>query len=791
MSILARKFFPKTAHLSHLIASIVLIGLLPDASVLAAEAQNLDCLPDWIAEPLDVPPNPNTQQKPKSTLEANQLTQPDALTYEVTGKVRLKQPGLVVLSDFARIQRQTQQANLWGQVVIYSEDVMFTAESAELNQTAKTAQAQQVQYQFMDSRAHGRAQALTLDQTQERIQLSDASYTTCRLNPYEWQVRAHQADSRQASGEKLDWELDFSDLDINNLERRIYGYNTLLYFQTVPIFYTPYISFPMDERASGLLFPVFGSRQPLGQDTPESYFALPYYINLAPNADDTLTLIKMQDRGWVVDNELRYLNPYGQIDLTLTGLNDQLTQRDGLASINSSGIVSYGESQAERWRGKLVTTQNWGHGLSGDVLWHEVSDKLFFNDIPVETTLRNLTQTERHVNLNFTQGHFNGQLSLLSYLQLRQDAAYNYEKRPELTLNYADSLPEQLETFSYDLTAQTTEFEIPLEGHTKPEGRRSLLKPSLRYDTQRSYGRLSAQAVANKVHYNLQNTAYNTTGTEELDITVPQFAVHGGLVFERDFSLANRNWVQTLEPEVQYLYVPYQDQSNIPLFDTAAQSLDFSNLFSLNRFSGYDRIGDTNQVSAALTTKFFTEQGEPVAEAGLGQIFYLADRQVQLSGNTVDTDRVSDYFVKLGSTLGPLTLYSTSQYNKDNYELTNANNRLKLDFTPRFKLLLTNAVTNYNQAGEKETLAAGINWQINSRWTLGSYWNYDFTLEQKTEVQHALRYDSCCWASELSVQETQLTNGLYNYSIQYVIELKGLSSVGTTFTDYLNNKLNF
>jgi LPS-assembly protein len=242
---------------------------------------------------------------------------------------------------------------------------------------------------------------------------------------------------------------------------------------------------------------------------------------------------------------------------------------------------------------------------------------------------------------------------------------------------------------------------------------------------------------------------------------------------------------------VQYLYVPYQDQSNIPLFDTAAQSLDFSNLFSLSRFSGYDRIGDTNQVSAALTTKFFTEQGEPIAEAGLGQIFYLADRQVQLSGNTVNTDRVSDYFVKLGSTFGPLTFYSTSQYNKDNYELTNANNRLKLDFSPGFKLLLTNAVSNYNQAGEKETVAAGINWQINSRWTLGSYWNYDFTLEQKTEVQHALRYDSCCWASELSVQETQLTNGLYNYSIQYVIELKGLSSVGTTFTDYLNNKSNF
>lgn len=792
MSIHARTFFDKTGiQVTKAVCVLVFVGL--NSSVFAEDAATpLQCLPDWIVEPITVPPAPKDPNAPVNTLlEANQLTQPDALTYDVTGDVNLTRPGLIVLANAARIQRQTQQANLWGDVVIYRSDVLLTAGAAQLQQATQTAQAQDVEYQFIEGRAHGKAKALQFNQNTERLELEGATYSTCRLKTYDWQVRQHQDPSRQASSKKLDWELDFSELDINNQKRRIYGYHTWLHFQTIPIFYTPYISFPMDERASGILFPVIGSRQPLGKDVPETYVALPYYINLAPNFDDTLTVIKMQDRGLALDNEFRYLGSQGQTDLTITLINDELTKRDGLAQLDGFGKVTYGEKNAQRWRGKIASQQSLGYGFSSDALWHEVSDQGFYNDIPVESDLQNLTQTERYINLNFAQGNLNGQISLLSYLRLRKDAAYNYEKRPEVILNYANTLPGDLDNFSYVLDTQVTEFEIPMSGHSQPEGRRSILKPGVTYDVQRSYGGISAQVVGNKIAYDLQDTTFNNTGNRGHDITLPQFALHGGLIFERDFAFAGHSFIQTLEPEIQYLYTPFQDQSKIPLFDTSVQSLDFSNLFSLNRFSGYDRIGDANQVSTALTTRFLSAQGEPLAEAGLGQIIYLADQQVQLTGNTPTNARVSDYFVKLGATVGPFTVYSTSQYDKTNYELTNANSRLKLDLTPKLRFLLTNTITNYNKVGEKEEVAAGLSWKINPQWSLGTYWNYDFTLGARTETQHALRYDNCCWASELSVQETQLANGLYNYGIQYVIELKGLSTLGTTFTDYLNDKLNF
>lgn len=791
MSIHAQSFFHKTGtHLTKAMCALVMAGL--NAPVIAQEMTPSDCLPDWIVEPREIPPSASDPNEPVETqFQANKLSQTDEMTYEIIGDVHLTRPGLVILADSARIDRQTQQANLWGDVVIYRPDMLLTAESVQLQQAQKTAQAQTVEYQFVAGRAHGKANSLKLNQNKQRLELDQATYSTCRLKSYEWQVRDHQDPSRVQSSEKLDWNLDFSELDINNQKRRIYGYHTWLYFQTLPVFYTPYISFPMDERASGILFPVIGSRQPLGKDTSETYIAIPYYINLAPNFDDTLTVIKMQERGFALDNEFRYLGKQGQTDFTLTLVNDELTKREGLAQLDSMGNITYGAKNDQRWRGKIASQQTLGYGFSTDALWHEVSDQGFFNDIPVENNLQNVTQTERYINLNFAQGNLNTQVSLLSYLRLRKDAAYNYEKRPEVLLNYSNSLPGELENFSYALDTQVTEFEVPLRGHAKPEGRRSILKPSISYDYIRSYGNVSAQMVGNKVAYNLQDTRLNTTGKNDHDITLPQFALHGGLSFERDFSLIGRNFIQTLEPEIQYLYTPYQDQSKIPLFDTAKQSLDFSNLFSLNRFSGYDRIGDANQVSAALTTRFLSADGEPLAEAGLGQIMYLADQQVQLTGNTPTTDRVSDYFVKLGATVGPFSFYSTSQYDKTNYELTNANNRLKLDLAPQLKLLLTNTVTNYNKPGEKEEIAAGLSWRMNQQWSLGTYWNYDFTLGTKTEVQHALRYDNCCWASELSVQETQLPNGLYNLGIQYVIELKGLSTVGTTFTDYLNDKLNF
>jgi LPS-assembly protein len=761
-----------------------------DSPIKAASPVSNDpaCLPAWIAPPI-TPPGVQADH----SAEADNISQPDELTYDLTGNVVLKRPGLVVLSDRVQLNRLNEEANAFGQVQFQRDGLIVTSQSAHLNHQKQTAQLKDARYQFIDTRAHGTAKQIDVDQKANLAELEKASFTTCPLVQYSWQAR--NGDIK--TSEKYDWELDFGHLQINNNKRRIYGYNTWLYFQTVPVFYTPYIDFPMDDRASGFLFPTIGSYRPLTRDTAENYVAVPYYFNLAPNYDDTLTVMKMQDRGWVVDNEFRYLLPNSSAQLSLTGLNDQVTSKEGLSYIDENGDPAYGEKIDQRWRAKLIAQQQWAPGLNSNILWHELSDKYFYTDIPVESALDSASYTQRYINLNYNKDNLQAGVHILNYLRLRDDAAYNYEKRPEVTLNYFHPFEtEGLRNVSINLPVTSTEFQIAPQAH-KPEAQRNVFSPSAQYQYYKPYGSFKAEAVANKVHYYMEDNGYNTSGQNQLDITVPQYALYGKLIFERDFSLAGFDMVQTLEPEVQYLYVPYQDQSRIPLFDTSTRSLDFTNLFSYNRFSGSDRIGDTNQVSAALTTRFLKRDGTPLAEAGLGQIFYFADRQVTLNSTATNTElaqntqNVSDYYVKLGFTAGPVYFASTSQYDNRNYELTNSNSRLKFGLSSDFNLLMTHLITNQNQPGEQEDLAAGLTWQLTSKWGVGGYINYDFTKERKTEVQSAIRYDSCCWASELSLKETQLDNGLYNYSIQYVIEFKGLSTVGTPFKEYLNDKLNF
>jgi LPS-assembly protein len=283
--------------------------------------------------------------------------------------------------------------------------------------------------------------------------------------------------------------------------------------------------------------------------------------------------------------------------------------------------------------------------------------------------------------------------------------------------------------------------------------------------------------------------------TQREQTQAAQYALRGNLIFERDLALGDTALTQTLEPELQYLYVPYVNQSQQPLFDTGRRSLHFSNLFSYNRFSGVDRFGDTQQVTAALTTRFLTRDGRPLAEAGIGQIYYLQDRKVTLNDSEDERDAnrlsTSDYFVKLGLQAGPVRFASTSQYDRDDQSLISASSRVKYQHQDRFQFLMAHNLTNRGESNEREDLVAGAFWQVTPTWSAGGYLNYDFAADRNTESRYALRYDDCCWATELSIKQTELDNGLYNYSIMYLIELKGLSGMGTPFNQFLNDELNF
>ncbi len=731
------------------------------------------CLPELIAAPQAIPEmQANPESAPKH-VEADRLKQISENQFQLQGKTTLKQPGLVVLSDTVTLDRKQNTADFEGHVELHQQEVTITADKAMIDGNAKKARLENTRYQLQPSRAHGKSTSIRLDENKQTIDLQRASLTTCKIK----------------SDQSVDWDLKFDNLQINDKTRRVIGKNTTLYFNDVPIFYTPYFDYPLDDRATGLLVPDFGSYKSVTDDERKSYVKIPYYFNIAPNMDDTLTLIPISERGLGVDNEFRYIAKNHDVlhsaELTLTAIHDNMVADQGLASMDLAGNISYGDKDADRWRAKLKANQNWGHGFSSTIDWQEVSDEVFFKEIPVEQELKNATIQQRYARFDYRNGNLHSYARVLSYLRL-QNAAINYEKRPELGLSYYKNLSQ----FDFDITANLSDFYVPVSDHTRPEGARFHLQPQLSHRIQKSYGYLNTTLVANLTQYQMDDNGYNPSEELSFNRSVPQFAIRGGLIFERDIKFGGQTYIQTLEPEIQYLYTPYVDQSDIALFDTAVQSLAFSNLFSMNRFTGADRIGDANQVSMALSTKLLDANGRQLADAGIGQIAYLQDRKVALRGTTPQTEKYSDLFVKLGITLNNWYFASTSQFDRDELTMTNANSRLKWQDGTHL-LMLNHTLQNVDTSYETDMVSIGAYSKISSDWELGFFRNYNLQTEKIYETQVGLRYDSCCWAAEIVAERTQLENGLYNDGIQIQFELKGLSTSSSRFRKELTDKLDF
>ncbi len=709
--------------------------------------------------------NPSVKQ-----LEANQLEQPSPNRYLFKGEAKFTQPNLVVLSDQMLFDKAQQTAQFKGHVEIHQPDILLMANQVDMSEIEQTSKLKEARYQILPSRMYGQASQILLEQQSSKTTLNQATLTACTQSPEQ----------------SLTWQLKFDEVEINQQTEQVVARNARLLIKDIPVLYTPYFAYSLANRASGFLFASLGSIKSVTQKDLLQFIKIPYFFNLAPNMDSTLTVIPIDKRGVILDNEFRYLDRTHSLKLDLSSIQDQLTSKEGLSTADSAGNVTYDQKITHRWRASLNARQNWGEGLTSSIVWHEASDENFYADIPVQSQYKTVTQIPRNLKLNYQKDNLQTYVQASSYLRLR-NAPLNYEKRPEVGLRYRH----QVDDFSFNIQSSMTDFVLPISSTTKPEALRFNINPSIEYQLNQSYGFVKATVVGNQTMYQMQDNAGNTTGATSHSLFVPQFALKGGLIFERPITFFGKTYTQTLEPEMQYLYTPYQNQDNIPLFDTGNRSLAFSNLFAINRFSGSDRIGDANQVTTALTTRFLNSNGRQVMDAGVGQIVYFEDRRVGLTSTNPQTNSSSDIFLKLGLNVGALNVSSTLQFTQQKHNLLHANSRLKYR-SPQYGTLLANyALSNNDTDAQKETLSMGGYTQLAQNWQVGVYLNYDLYNEQLYQGNLGLRYDACCWAIEFMTERTQLDNGLYNDEFKLQFELKGLSSSNQAFKKDLAKKLKF
>lgn len=657
----------------------------------------------------------------KTHLQADSVELSEKDISRFKGHVIIQQANKRIETEQAEYKKQIEQVTAQGDVTLISPSIKIKSESADFDLKSDHAILQNATYQSLNSRARGQATQIEIKDS-NITELTDATYTTCEAD-------------------KTDWLFSASNITLNNESRQGSASNVVIRFKDVPFFYFPYLRFPLgEERLSGFFFPSFGHSDEHGTE-----LKIPYYWNIHPQVDATITPWYMSKRGTLLDTELRYLSENNKGTLQSEYLNNDKLVND----------------KRERWRWVHQSTPSLGWQANAE--YNSVADNNhlidFSNNLGSTSTTYLVRKGELSYNstnwlLNFkAEGH-----QILSGTE-------PYKRLPQITLNSRYAAKDN--ALNYAVQSEAVRFDHAVN---KVIGDRLHLKPSISYPLRSAAGFLIPKLSVDLTSYNLKQT----TGETQFSRSVPTFSLDSGLFFERDSQIFNNNYIQTLEPQLFYVYVPYKDQSALPVFDTSVYTFNVNQSFTDYRFNGVDRIGDDNRLTAALATRFINqENGQEVFMARIGQIYYFTDRKVQLPGTSVNKTSRSNIIAELKTQPGNWNLSSQVEWDPELKEKVTSSTQLGYHFN-KFNIDLAHRF----QRSTLETRELKMNWEISSRWQVNAAHLYDLKDEHIVENLVGINYESCCWGLRLSTKERYLSSTQTDRGIYLELVLKGLGGFG-------------
>ena len=713
--------------------------------------------PAWCAEKDSAPPlraitdlRAAAQKKPEAPriLEAGSIEGTLEERSTASGDVTLTQEGLKVRADNVEYDDSAGTALATGNVVLNRDGDIVKGKQLQITLDTKAGFMDNPDFYFAmkpGRRQEAWAAAARVELEGEDKELfRNASYTTCKPGENEWVLR-------------------MSELELDHARSIGTGYNGSVVFRGTPILYLPYMTFPLDnERKSGFLPPTFGSSSTSGLE-----LAMPYYWNIASNMDATLTPKLFTRRGLQLGNELRYLEPRfgGQLDAEYLP-NDNLTKDD-------------------RYLVALKHTHNlagWiGNGWNAALNAQKVSDDNYFRDL--STRISNTAQT--NLPRDFAASYGNDWLGFsahtLSYQTLQDPAAPvvpPYRLAPQVVLN---AHKEGYGGFDVGVSSELTGFTHA----TLVNGKRLIVAPSIAFPMTRSFGFLTPKLGYHYTRYDLgENTgAYDRGATRSLPIA----SLDSGMVFERDFAFRGAPLVQTLEPRLYYLHVPYRDQGNLPNFSTAESDFNFAQIFTENIYIGGDRVADANQATVAVTSRFIEkDSGIERLRAAFGQRFYLSSPRVTLNTPGGAEVRSSDLLAAFaGQATSSVWLDSGFQYSTNQNRLEKTSTSVR--YTPE-----PGKIFNVSYRYTRDTLKQidlSSQWPVKPGWTALVRLNHSLQDKRLLEGLLGLEYNHGCWEFRLVTHRFATATQQYSNSIQLQLELKGLSRLGINPLDTLRQNI--
>ena len=666
-----------------------------------------------------------------------------------SGKVVVRNDRRLLEADQVTYDRGKGTLDAQGNIYFEQPRMRLTAEQARFELDNDRGELNQVAYRLTDQGAQGAAARARLDNP-DQTHMEQITYSTCAPGSNGWQLEADELDLDRASGVGT-------------------ARHAKLRFKGVPFLYLPYASFPIDDRRkSGFLAPSLGSGDRTGLD-----LAVPYYFNIAPELDAIFTPRHMSQRGLLLGGELRYLQPRHRGRIRAEILPDD---KDVAADENSTrGAFSYQANGRPAPR--------WGF----DVNLNYVSDKRYLDDLGNSLAVTSARQLERRADITYAGNGWN-MLGRTQYFQTIDpniaDVDRPYIRLPQLLFDL--NRPDQALGLTYLLRGEYVNFDH--SNDTKVKGDRIDLMPGIALPMTRPWGFFTPRASLRYTQYLLDNQ--QPAMNDNPDRALGTLSLDGGLLFERNSNWFDSALVQTLEPRLFYLYTPYVDQSELPDFDSAFIDFSFASLFRENRFSGSDRVGDANQLTAALTSRTLSEStGQELFRASIGQIYYFRDRLVQLPGVPVMDDSSSPLVAELAARMGRnWSTRASIQWNPHKDSDATEKGALSLHYRDDHERIANLSYRMTDRLVEQTDLSG--RWPLSGRVSLVGRWTYSLLNDVTNLAFAGFEYDNCCWRVRLIAQQllTSIDDEPSN-SVLLQFELKGLASLGQRVDDYLQENI--
>jgi LPS-assembly protein len=694
---------------------------------------------------------PGAKASAPVTLEADQLEGVPGQNTTARGNVTLRKEGLSISADKLKYDEASESVEASGNVRFESKGDVMSGPSLEYRMQDSTGIIEEPEYSLAPRAGGGRAgltargQAKSIELVGEnQYRITDGSLTSCKPGDDGWYLRARELD-----------------LDMTRNVGRARG--ATVYFEGVPIAATPYLGFPLNnQRKSGLLPPFMGVT---GKSGPE--LSVPYYLNLAPNYDLTLTPRYMEKRGIQLAEQFRYLQPNYNGEFSAEDLPE-----DRAANRSRSAL-------------SLSHTYNSGGALLGGLNLNKVSDDNYFRDLATKINITSQATLPREGFMTYNGSWWStGSYSATARVQrfqVLQDPdnpiVPPYGRTPQLSLS---ALRQGIAGFDFASSAEFVDFTHP----SLPVGKRTTLYPSLSLPLIGPGAFFTPKLGVNYTHYSLDQVSPPTPDT--ISRTVPIFSVDSGLVFDR--ATDRQAVLQTLEPRIYYLYIPFRDQNQIPLFDTALADFNYAQIFSENMFSGGDRINDANQLTLALTSRTLrAANGQELLRGTVGQRYYFKDQQVTLNpGDTPRTARSSDW-------LGAVSGRFTDHFGAEAILLYNGqdNHADKLTVTTRYQpeALRTFSLSYRFLRDQIRQVDLSGQWPLFGRWFAVGRLSYSLSDSRIVEGLGGFEYGAGCWVSRIVMQRFALTAGSSTSSVFLQLELNGFSQLGSNPLEALKHNI--